>query len=253
MIDLSLFELKGKRALVTGGTRGLGRAMAVALAKAGSDIAIIGRTEDRSVIDEIEACGRKASFYAFDLADVSGIEALVEKIEADFGTIDILLNCAGIQRRHPSEEFPMEDWEAVITVNMTAVFLLCQAVGKGMLQRGSGKIINVASLLSFQGGLRVPAYAAAKGAVAQFTKSLANEWASRGVNVNCIAPGYMDTDMNTALKADPVRSAQIMDRIPAGRWGRGEDMAGAAVYLASRASDYVHGSVLVVDGGWLGR
>ena len=158
-----------------------------------------------------------------------------------------------MQSRHKAVDFPRRDWDFVIGVNMSAVFFLCQAVGRGMVARKAGKIVNIASLLSFQGGVTVPAYAAAKGAVAQFTKALSNEWASQGVNVNCIAPGYMDTEMNTALMADPTRSRQIMERIPAGRWGKPEDMVGAAVYLASGASDYVNGTTLVVDGGWLGR
>jgi 2-dehydro-3-deoxy-D-gluconate 5-dehydrogenase len=253
MVDLGIFDLTGKKALVTGGSRGLGRAMSMGLANAGAGIAVIGRNFDQSIIDEIRNIGRSAAFYSFDLAEVAGIPELIQKISKEFGPIDILINSAGIQLRHPAADFPPEDWDAVISVNMTAIFRLCQTVGRGMLERGHGKIINIASLLSFQGGLRVPAYAAAKGAVVQFTKSLANEWASRGINVNCIAPGYMDTDMNVALKADPDRFRQILERIPAGRWGNPEDMAGAAVYLASRASDYVSGSVLIVDGGWMGR
>ena len=177
----------------------------------------------------------------------------MERVAADFGRIDILVNNAGVQSRHKAAEFPRKDWNQVIDVNMNAVFFLCQEFGRRMLAQGKGKIINIASLLSFQGGLTVPAYAAAKGAVAQFTKSLSNEWASQGINVNCIAPGYMDTDMNTALMADATRSRQIMERIPAGRWGKPEDMVGAAIYLASGASDYVNGTIITVDGGWMGR
>jgi 2-deoxy-D-gluconate 3-dehydrogenase len=197
--------------------------------------------------------GVEAESFTFDLAELEQIPQLVDRVIERFGRIDILINNAGMQRRHKSEEFPKSDWDRVIAVNMTAVFFLCQAVGKHMLERHSGKIINIASLLSFQGGITVPAYAASKGAVLQFTKTLSNEWSKEGINVNCIAPGYMDTEMNEALIADPVRSRQILERIPAGRWGKGEDMAGAAVYLASKASDYVNGSVLVVDGGWMGR
>ncbi len=251
MIDI--FDLHGKTALVTGGNRGLGGAMAEGLAKAGADIAIVGRKPDAGVLSRIAGHGVRAEFFPFDLADTEKIPELVAAVKAAFGRIDILVNNAGMQKRHKAAEFPKSDWDQVMAVNMNAVFFLCQSVGKLMLEQGSGKIINIASLLSFQGGLTVPAYAASKGAVMQFTKSLSNEWAGRGVNVNCIAPGYMDTEMNEALMADPTRSRQIMERIPAGRWGKPEDMVGAAIYLASRASDYVNGSVLVVDGGWLGR
>ena len=250
---LEIFSLKGKVALFTGGSRGLGKAMAIGLAGAGADVAVVGRNYDQDVIDRIAAHGVRARCYEHDLADLDGIPALVERVAADFGRIDILVNNAGVQSRHKAAEFPRKDWNHVIDVNMNAVFFLCQEVGRRMLAQGKGKIINIASLLSFQGGLTVPAYAAAKGAVAQFTKSLSNEWASQGVNVNCIAPGYMDTDMNTALMADATRSRQIMERIPAGRWGKPEDMVGAAIYLASGASDYVNGTIITVDGGWMGR
>lgn len=248
-----LFSLQGKVALVTGGSRGLGRAMAVGLAAAGADVAVVGRKREQGVVDEIAATGRRGEFVEFDLANVDGLGGLVAEVERRLGPIDILLNNAGVQSRHKAVDFPRRDWDFVIGVNMSAVFFLCQAVGRGMVARKAGKIVNIASLLSFQGGVTVPAYAAAKGAVAQFTKALSNEWASQGVNVNCIAPGYMDTEMNIALMADPTRSRQIMERIPAGRWGKPEDMVGAAIYLASGASDYVNGTTLVVDGGWLGR
>ena len=250
---LDIFSLKGKVALFTGGNRGLGKAMAIGLAKAGADIALVGRQPAPAVLDEIRALGVRAEFYVHDLADLDGIPALVAKVEADFGHIDILVNNAGVQIRHKSEDFPRKDWNYVLDVNLNAVFFLCQEAGKRMLAQGKGKIINIASMVTFQGGITVPAYAAAKGGLAQFSKTLSNEWAARGVNVNCIAPGYMDTEMNSALKADPERSAQIMARIPAGRWGKPEDMVGAVVYLASSASDYVNGTVLTVDGGWLGR
>ncbi len=250
---LDMFDLTGKVALVTGGNRGLGRSMAEGLAKAGAHIAIVSHHDAPEAVEDLRQYGVEAESFAFDLAELDKIPQLVERVLKRFGRIDILINNAGMQRRHKSEEFPKSDWDRVIAVNMTAVFLLCQAVGKHMLERRSGKIINVASLLSFQGGITVPAYAASKGAVMQFTKTLSNEWAKEGINVNCIAPGYMDTEMNEDLISDPVRSRQILERIPAGRWGKGEDMAGAAVYLASKASDYVNGSVLVVDGGWLGR
>jgi 2-dehydro-3-deoxy-D-gluconate 5-dehydrogenase len=248
-----LFDLHGKTALVTGGNRGLGGAMAEGLAKAGADIAVVGRNRDADILARLAGHGVRAEFFPFDLADTEKIPDLVAAVKAAFGRIDILVNNAGMQKRHKAADFPKSDWDQVLAVNMNAVFFLCQSVGKLMLEQGSGKIINIASLLSFQGGLTVPAYAASKGAVMQFTKSLSNEWAGRGVNVNCIAPGYMDTEMNEALMADPTRSRQIMERIPAGRWGKPEDMVGAVIYLASRASDYVNGSVLVVDGGWLGR
>ncbi|MDR3221045.1 MAG: SDR family oxidoreductase [Candidatus Accumulibacter sp.] len=250
---LEIFSLKGKVAFFTGGSRGLGKAMAVGLAKAGADVAVIARKRDQGVIDQITACGVRGQFYEHDLADLDGIPALVARVKADFGKIDILVNNAGVQSRHKAAEFPRKDWNFVIDVNMNAVFFLCQEVGKLMLAQGKGKIINIASLLSFQGGLTVPAYAASKGGVAQFTKSLANEWASQGITVNGIAPGYMETEMNTALIADATRSRQILERIPAGRWGKPEDMVGAAVYLASDASDYVNGTIITIDGGWMGR
>ena len=250
---LELFSLKGKVALFTGGSRGLGKAMAIGLAKAGADVAVVGRKLDQEVIDEITAQGVRGKFYEFDLANTDGIAALVGEVKNDFGHIDILVNNAGVQSRHKAVDFPKSDWDFVLNVNLNAVFFLCQEVGRLMLAQGKGKIINIASLLSFQGGLTVPAYAASKGAVAQFSKSLSNEWASQGINVNCIAPGYMATEMNTALIADATRSRQIMDRIPAGRWGKPEDMVGAAIYLASSASDYVNGSTIIVDGGWMGR
>jgi len=250
---LELFSLKGKVALFTGGSRGLGKAMAIGLAKAGAGVAVVSRKADQDVIDQISAQGVRGKFYEFDLANVDGIAALVGEVKKDFGHIDILVNNAGVQSRHKAVDFPKSDWDFVLNVNLNAVFFMCQEVGRLMLAQGKGKIINIASLLSFQGGLTVPAYAASKGAVAQFSKSLSNEWASQGINVNCIAPGYMDTEMNTALIADATRSRQIMDRIPAGRWGKPEDMVGAAIYLASDASDYVNGSTIIVDGGWMGR
>lgn len=250
---LEIFSLKGKVALFTGGSRGLGKAMAVGLAKAGAEVAVVGRKRDQDVIDQITAQGVRGEFYEHDLADVDGIPGLVARVKQDFGHIDILVNNAGVQSRHKAAEFPRSDWNFVLDVNMNAVFFMCQEVGRLMLAQGHGKIINVSSLLSFQGGVTVPAYAASKGAVAQFSKSLANEWASQGINVNCIAPGYMATEMNTALIADETRSTQIMARIPAGRWGKPDDMVGAAIYLASSASDYVNGSTIVVDGGWMGR
>lgn len=248
-----LFSLQGKNAVVTGGSRGLGKEMALAFARAGANVAIVSRNVAPEVVREIEQYGVKGVSIAFDIGEIDKHAQLLAETTNQLGHIDILLNNAGIQRRHPAAQFPLTDWQEVLSVNATAVFSLCQTFGNPMLEKGYGKIINIASLLSFQGGLTVPAYAASKGAVMQFTKSLANEWASKGVNVNAIAPGYMATDMNEALMQDEIRSHQILERIPAGRWGDGKDMQGAAIFLASTASDYIHGFTIAVDGGWLGR
>lgn len=250
---MSAFDLTGRTAVVTGGARGLGLGISSSLIEAGADVVVLSRG---GVSDELTAVadrhGRAVHGVAVDLADAASVDAAAAQVLAEH-RVDVLVNNAGTQVRHPAAEFPLEDWDAVLQVNLRAVLQLCQAFGRPMLDRGDGKIVNLASLLSFQGGLTVPAYAASKGAVAQLTKALCNEWAARGVNVNAVAPGYMDTDMNTALLADPVRSRQIGDRIPAGRWGSPEDVGGAVVFLASRAADYVHGHVLAVDGGWLAR
>ena len=252
---LDAFNLKGRNALVTGSRTGLGAGMAVGLAQAGAHVVIHDREE--SGMDEVCAAVRKAGGKAVralaDVSDAQACEGLVELTVRELGSIDILINNAGIIRRTPAVDYPAKDWADVIEINLNSVFRLCQLAGRHMLARGSGKIINIASLLSFQGGVLVPAYAAAKGAVAQLTKSLANEWAPKGVNVNAIAPGYMATDNTAALRADAARSRQILERIPAGRWGTPQDVAGAAVFLASSASDYLHGHVLVVDGGWMAR
>jgi 2-deoxy-D-gluconate 3-dehydrogenase len=247
--------LHGKNALVTGSHKGLGAAIAVALAQAGANVSCHGRDPNpASACDEIRALGRKTFYFAGDVAAPDACSQLIEKTVADFGSIDILVNNAGIIRRAPVAEFSAEYWDEVIAVNLTAVFRLAQLAGQQMLKQGKpGKILNIASLLSFQGGIFVPAYAAAKGGVAQLTKALSNEWAAKRINVNAIAPGYMATGNTAALRSDPVRSRQILERIPAGRWGDPEDIAGAAVFLCSAASDYVHGHVLVVDGGWLAR
>ena len=251
---LDQFSLKGKAALVTGSSRGLGAAIAIALAEAGARVAVHGsRAIPQATAQRFAGLGTEYAALVGDVADAAVCARLVEETIQQFGTIDILVNNAGIIRRTPAADYPEEDWKAVIDVNLTSVFRLCQHAGRHMLQCGSGKIINVASLLSFQGGILVPAYAAAKGGVAQLTKAFANEWAAHGVNVNAIAPGYMETDNTEALINDPVRSRQILERIPAGRWGRPEDLAGAAVFLASSASDYLNGHVLVVDGGWINR
>jgi len=248
------FSLKGKTALVTGSSRGLGAEIAVALAEAGASVAVHGsRSAPEATKNLVNKAGRESIALVGDVSDPAACVSLVEQVVEYFGRIDILVNNAGIIRRAPAIEYSDEDWKAVLDTDLTSVFLLTRQAGKHMLAQGSGKIINIASLLTFQGGILVPAYAAAKGAVGQLTKAFANEWAAKGVNVNAIAPGYMATDNTEALRANPERSRQILERIPAGRWGNPEDLAGAAVYLASSASDYMHGHVMVVDGGWLCR
>lgn len=251
---LDSFRLTGKNALVTGSSRGMGAAIAVALAQAGANVALHSShfVPDGVILSVAETGVRHVALTA-DLSHPDSAPELIEKSVAALGSIDILINNAGITRRAPAVDFPLEDWDEVIATNLTSVFRLCQCAARPMLERGFGKIVNIASLLSFQGGITVPAYAAAKGAVAQLTKAFANEWAARGVQVNAIAPGYMATELTTALQNDPTRSRQILERIPAGRWGSPQDVAGAAVFLASSASDYVSGHILVVDGGWLGR
>ena len=251
---LEAFRLDGRAALVTGASAGLGAAVAAALAEAGADVACHGNSRSPDATCEaVRGAGRRALPVVGDLSDKETPRRLFEQTLGEFGRLDILVNNAGIIRRSPSVEFSEEDWAAVIEVNLNAVFRLSQLAGRHMVERGSGKIVNVASLLSFQGGVTVPAYAASKGGVAQLTKALANEWASKGVNVNAIAPGYMRTDNTAALQKDETRNRQILERIPAGRWGEPKDLAGAAVFLASPASDYINGHVLVVDGGWMGR
>lgn len=251
---LDQFRLKGQVALVTGGNRGLGFGMAVALAEAGADIISIQRTTHTSALAErIAATGQRFLPLTLDISIDPSAQQSLDAALAHFEHVDILVNNAGVQRRAPAVDFPLADWDTVINVNLRAVFLFCQVFGRHMVQRGRGKIINIASLQSIQGGITIPAYTASKHAIAGLTKSLCNEWASRGVNVNAIAPGYMDTDLNVALRANPIRERQISERIPAGRWGTPEDMAGAVVFLASRASDYLHGHMIVVDGGWLAR
>ena len=251
---LELFKLDGKVAAVTGATRGIGRSIALALAEAGADIALLQRSPEQSEVkEEIESLGRKCLIVPCDLENVEQVKAAIPNVVSHFGKIDILVNNAGIQRRSPSVDFSELDWDDVISVNLKTVWLLCQQAGRYMVPNGKGKIINMASLLSYQGGLTVPAYAAAKGGVAQLTKALSNEWAKHQVNVNAIVPGYIATDMNTALINDETRNRQILERIPADRWGNPEDFKGTVVYLASDASNYVHGHLLAVDGGWLGR
>jgi 2-deoxy-D-gluconate 3-dehydrogenase len=251
---LDLFRLDGQVALVTGGDKGLGQAMAVALAQAGADIAIVSRSgRGDATVAAIQALGRRAIALTADLGQTQPARSIAAQTLAELGSVDILVNNAGIIRRADAADTELADFSAVLDVNLTGVWVLSQAVGRLMLAQGRGKIINVASLLAFQGGIRVPAYTAAKHAVAGLTKALANEWSGRGINVNAIAPGYMATDNTQALRDDPVRSRQLIERIPAGRWGTPDDLAGAVVFLASRASDYVHGHVLVVDGGWMAR
>lgn len=254
-MNLAAFSLEGRRALVTGGSRGLGAAIASALADAGADVAVadVASADTEETCRRIEAAGQRAYALRADLSNREEQDRLVADAVGALGGLDILVNNAGIIRRTPAVDTSDEDWDAVIEINMTAVFRLSRAAGRHMLAQGRGKIINIASLLAFQGGILVPAYAASKGAVAQVTKALANEWAGRGVNVNAIAPGYMATDNTAALRADPVRSSQILGRIPAGRWGVPADVGHVAAFLASPASDYVNGHVLVVDGGWMAR
>jgi len=254
-MGLEAFHLNNKNALVTGSHRGLGASIAIALAEAGANVGCHGRDpQPGGTPEKIRALGRKTFYFSADVAEARARAALIEKTVTEFGSIDILVNNAGTIRRAPAAEVPAEYWDEVIAVNLTATFHLSQLAGQQMLaQAKSGKIVNIASVLSFQGGILVPAYAAAKGGVAQLTKALSNEWAVKSINVNAIAPGYMATDNTAALRNDPVRSRQILERIPAGRWGQPNDIAGAAVFLCSSASDYVHGHVLVVDGGWLAR
>jgi 2-deoxy-D-gluconate 3-dehydrogenase len=253
-MTLDLFRLDGRVALVTGGDKGLGQAMAIGLAQAGADVAIVSRAGDNAAtLAAIAAAGRRGLGLTFDLGRPESAAQIVSQTTEQLGRLDILVNNAGTIRRAAAAETTLEDFSAVLDVNLTGLWALSQASGRVMLAQGSGKIINIASVLTFQGGVRVPAYTASKHAVAGLTKALANEWAARGVNVNAIAPGYMITDNTQALRDDPQRSRQILDRIPAERWGTPDDLLGAALFLASRASDYVHGHVLVVDGGWLAR
>jgi 2-deoxy-D-gluconate 3-dehydrogenase len=247
------FDLTGKVAIVTGSYQGLGRGMAIGLAEAGADVVLVDRQEATETAGVIRSLGRKTLTFAADLMSIERIPSMVQKTVETFGRIDILINNAGTIRRTPAIDYSEKDWDDIMAVNAKTVFFFSQAVARDMMKRKSGKIINIASLLVFQGGIIVPAYAASKGAVAQITKALANEWAAHGINVNAIAPGYMATDNTKALREDPVRSKAILDRIPAGRWGTPQDLAGVAVFLASPASDYVNGHVLVVDGGWLAR
>ncbi len=248
-----LFDLTGRSAIVTGASTGIGAGMTLALASAGADILLVDHKVHDEVASQVRALGRQAIGMVADLAEPQISEKIVSNAMDRFGKVDILISNAGIIRRGPVAEFSEEDWDDVMTLNAKVVFFLAQAAARQMIKRRYGKIINIASLLSFQGGILVSSYAASKGAVAQMTKAMANEWAPYGLNVNAIAPGYVKTANTKPLQDDPARSAAILGRVPAGRWGTPEDIAGAAVFLASRASDFVNGHVLVVDGGWLAR
>jgi 2-deoxy-D-gluconate 3-dehydrogenase len=251
---MSDFSLAGHKALVTGATGGLGRALAAGLHAAGAEVVAAGSSgRAQAVADELGQSGPRVVALEADLAHSAGRQQLFEQAVAALGEITLLVAAHGTIGRYAAAEVPLDDWERVLEVNLTSVWELCQLAGRPMLERGAGKIILLASLLSFSGGYRAAAYAASKGGVAQITKALANEWAGRGVNVNALAPGYFETPLTAVLRRDPVRYPQIVDRIPAGRWGRPEELAGAAVFLASRAADYIHGIVLPVDGGWMAR
>lgn len=251
---LNSFKLDGKTALVTGSNQGIGKAYAIALAEAGADIIGVSYAEDfRETEEAVKKCGRKFSSYVSDFSDRSSLYNFISNLKKDSRKIDILVNNAGTIMRKPAAEHPDEYWDKVIEVNLNAQFILTREIGKGMIERGYGKIIFIASLLSFQGGITVPGYAASKGGVKQLTMAFANEWASKGITVNAIAPGYIATDNTAALRADEVRNKAILERIPHGRWGETEDLKGPVVFLASDASQYVNGHVLVVDGGWMAR
>ena len=256
MSVIDSFDLKGKVALVTGCKRGIGKAIAEGLAEAGADVIGVSASlelKDSEVEKSIQKIGRKFHAYQCDFSNRKSLYSFIEQVKKDHPKIDILFNNAGNILRKPAAEHPDEYWDEIIEINQTAQFILTREIGKEMLIRGNGKIVFTASLLSFQGGINVPGYAASKGAIASLTKAFANEWASRGVNVNAIAPGYISTDNTEALRGDADRSKSILDRIPAARWGEPKDFKGPAVFLASTASDYVHGTILTVDGGWMGR
>ena len=256
MSILSSFTLSGKTALVTGCKRGIGKAMAIGLAEAGADIVGVSaslESEGSEVGAAVAALGRKFTGYSCDFSDRTALYAFIEQVKAHHSTIDILINNAGTILRQPAAEHPDEMWDKVMEVNLNAQFVLTREIGRDMISRGSGKVVFTASLLTFQGGITVPGYAASKGGIGQLTMAFANEWASKGVNVNAIAPGYIATDNTEALRNDPTRQAQILARIPAGRWGEPDDFKGPVVFLASDAARYVHGTTMLVDGGWMGR
>jgi 2-deoxy-D-gluconate 3-dehydrogenase len=248
-----LFDLTGRVAVVTGANSGIGQGLAIALAESGADVALVGRTPAEETAEKVRALGRRAAMVGADLATIAPVQGVVDQTLSELGGLDILVNNAGIIRRADALEFSEEDWDAVVDTNLKSLFFLCQAAARHMVSKGRGKIINIASMLSFQGGIRVPSYTASKSGVAGLTKLLANEWAAKGINVNAIAPGYIATNNTAALQADETRNRQILERIPAGRWGQPSDLAGAVVFLASDAANYVQGHILAVDGGWLAR
>ncbi|HEX5181524.1 MAG TPA: 2-dehydro-3-deoxy-D-gluconate 5-dehydrogenase KduD [Allosphingosinicella sp.] len=247
------FDLNGRVAIVTGANSGIGQGIALALAEAGADLALAGRSPAEETAARAEALGRRVALIPADLSTIAPVGEVLDRTLAEFGRLDILVNNAGIIRRADAVDFTEADWDAVVDTNLKSLFFLCQAAGRHMIVEGRGKIVNIASMLSFQGGIRVPSYTASKSGVAGLTRLLANEWAAKGVNVNAIAPGYIATSNTKALQADESRNRQIVERIPAGRWGKPSDLGGAAVFLASGASDYVNGHILAVDGGWLAR
>ena len=256
MSILDTFSLEGKTAIVTGCKRGIGKAMAIGLAEAGANIIGVSASMELSNSDvekEVLARGKNFKAYQCDFSDRKALYAFIKKVKSDFPVIDILVNNAGTILRAPAAEHPDEMWDKVVEVNQNAQFILTREIGRDMIERGSGKVVFTASLLTYQGGITVPGYAASKGAIGQLTMAFANEWASKGVNVNAIAPGYIATDNTEALRNDPDRSTSILGRIPAGRWGKPEDFAGPVVFLCSEASAYMHGSVTLIDGGWMGR
>ena len=253
-----MFDLSGRTAIVTGANTGIGQGIALALAEAGANIAAVGRSPATETIENVRALGRQAEIISADLSTIEPVDRIIDETKEKLGSIDILVNNAGIIRRNDAVDFTEEDWDAVIDTNLKSLFFLSQAAGREMIAAHkvsgrTGKIINIASMLTFQGGIRVPSYTASKSGVGGLTKLLANEWASKGVCVNAIAPGYIATNNTAALQSDESRNRQIMERIPAGRWGDPRDLGGAAVFLASSASDYVQGHILAVDGGWLAR
>jgi 2-dehydro-3-deoxy-D-gluconate 5-dehydrogenase len=254
MSQTDLFSLVGRTALVTGANTGIGQGIALALANAGADIVSVGRTAPEETANLVRLTGRRFHGIEADLGSASHSAEIVQQAVEHFGAVDILVNNAGIIRRNDALDFTEADWDAVMNVNLKSAFFLCQAVARKMLElKRGGKIINIASMLSFQGGIRVVSYTASKSAIAGMTRLLANEWAAKGINVNAIAPGYIATNNTTALRSDETRNREILARIPAARWGKPEDLGGAAVFLASRASDYMHGTIIPVDGGWLAR
>jgi 2-dehydro-3-deoxy-D-gluconate 5-dehydrogenase len=249
---LDRFRLDGKVAVITGGSKGIGQAVTLALAEAGADVAVVSRSPNRALQKSVSALGRRFYHHCADLTDREQSKAVIPAAVSALGDVDIIVNNAGIIPRGAAVEFSEKDWDDTLEIDLTAVFVICQAAGRLMIQKGRGKIVNIGSILSFQGGINVVAYTSAKHAVTGLTKTLSNEWAKHGININAIAPGYISTELIAALQNDPIRSESILGRIPAGRWGSPEDIAGAVLFLASSASDYINGATLTVDGGWMG-